>query len=296
MKRFAYLLLLIPAFALILAAVPGCPKGDNKPADGKKGGDGGKAGDGKGDGKGKAEALAVKTFDGAVKGQVTFDGTAPTMKEIAAVDAHDDKVKCHEGATKDPTWIVSKDGGVEDVIVYLEAPAGKFFAIDDKLAKTYKDDPWIDQPFCLYEPQAVGIFAAYKTADGKSHDTGLKFLVKNSAKVSHNTKLTGDGKANETISKNINPGEKELYPVKYQKDLLPISCDKHTWMKATLKAFDHPFFAVTDKNGNFEIKNLPVGVEVTVKTWHVDSPTVSHTHTFKTGDNDALKLKIKAGS
>lgn len=43
--------------------------------------------------------------------------------------------------------------------------------------------------------------------------------------------------------------------------------DIHPWMSAYTIVVDHPYAAVTDKDGNFEIKNLPVG-EHEFKVWH----------------------------
>ena len=292
------IMLAIPVLAGLLAVVPGCP--DKKPADGgkeeKKTAGDGKTPDGPGP-KGKLEALVGKSYDGIVKGKVTYDGTAPVMKELTAVNQHADKETCHEGSTKDPTWIVDKDGDVADVIVYLEAPKGKFLSVEEKLANEYKEGPWIDQPHCLYEPQTVALFAGYKTADGKDHETGLKLMVRNTSTLSHNTKIVGDGRNNRDIfDENIKAGEKKGVPTpawKYQKDTLSIGCTKHTWMTGTLKTFDHPFFAVTGKDGTFEIKNVPVGVEVTIKTWHKEAADADKTETFKAGDN-SVEFKIKA--
>ena len=38
-----------------------------------------------------------------------------------------------------------------------------------------------------------------------------------------------------------------------------VACDIHSWMKAYLMVFDHPFFAVTGEDGSFEIKGVPAG-------------------------------------
>ena len=47
-----------------------------------------------------------------------------------------------------------------------------------------------------------------------------------------------------------------------------IKCDVHPWMKAWVMVADHPYFAVTDENGNFEINNvLPPG-EYELGFWH----------------------------
>ena len=38
-----------------------------------------------------------------------------------------------------------------------------------------------------------------------------------------------------------------------------MSCSIHGSMKSWMRVFNHPYFAVTDANGNFEIKNAPAG-------------------------------------
>jgi hypothetical protein len=38
-----------------------------------------------------------------------------------------------------------------------------------------------------------------------------------------------------------------------------IKCDVHPWMKAWVLVSDHPYFAVTDTNGNFSIDGIPAG-------------------------------------
>ena len=43
-----------------------------------------------------------------------------------------------------------------------------------------------------------------------------------------------------------------------------VTCDIHPWMKAWWMVLDHPYFAVTDAKGNFEIKNAPAGTQKVV--------------------------------
>ena len=40
---------------------------------------------------------------------------------------------------------------------------------------------------------------------------------------------------------------------------IAVACDIHSWMKAWIMVFDHPFFAVTGPDGSFEIKGVPAG-------------------------------------
>src|SRR4029453_17864388 len=46
-----------------------------------------------------------------------------------------------------------------------------------------------------------------------------------------------------------------------------LQCDIHPWMKAYVAVLDHPYFAVTDENGRFEIHDLPPG-KYTLRLWH----------------------------
>lgn len=41
----------------------------------------------------------------------------------------------------------------------------------------------------------------------------------------------------------------------------------HTWLRGYVRAFDHPYFAVTDANGGFELKDAPAGAWRLV-VWH----------------------------
>jgi len=38
-----------------------------------------------------------------------------------------------------------------------------------------------------------------------------------------------------------------------------VTCDIHSWMEAYWVVLDHPYVAVTNAKGEFEIPNLPVG-------------------------------------
>jgi hypothetical protein len=299
MKRRFYLgsLLAIPAVAVMLATLPGCPSKEGKKAEGppKNSSADGQKGKGEGEkGGGGKVALVVAKADGTIKGRVIYDGTPPEMPDIKGIESSGDKVACLAGPHKVQTWMVSKDHGVANVVVSLEAPAGKYFAMTTPEAEKYqsKKDAVIDQPHCIFEPHVVAAFAAFRDDKDKLHQTGAKLLVKNSGTISHNTKSSGNGKIN---GFNITPKSGETNPIelKYQREIMPIACDKHTWMGAVLVMFDHPFFAVTDKDGNFEIKNVPTG-EFTLKAWHEDAAPVTEKIDAKAGENKVSDLRIKA--
>ena len=49
--------------------------------------------------------------------------------------------------------------------------------------------------------------------------------------------------------------------------MVPFKCDVHGWMNAYVGVLDHPYYAVTDKDGKFELKSLPPGT-YTIEAWH----------------------------
>src|SRR5438270_134760 len=132
--------LLLPALVALLAA-PGCSKKDDTtPGKGTvamcdQGGKGGKNGGKPAAGSGVLTELA-STGWGTLTGKVTYAGDPPTPKEN--IDPGNKDVKnCHAGASKEElieqTWIVNKDNkGVENVVIYLRAPEGKYFKIKDE--------------------------------------------------------------------------------------------------------------------------------------------------------------------
>ena len=64
-----------------------------------------------------------------------------------------------------------------------------------------------------------------------------------------------------------------LYPGKVSRKLLrspgivPIDCDLHPWMKAYVVVTVHPYHAVTDVMGEYQIQDIPPG-RYRLKVWH----------------------------
>src|SRR5229473_251516 len=48
---------------------------------------------------------------------------------------------------------------------------------------------------------------------------------------------------------------------------IPVKCNVHPWMRGYVAVFKHPYFAVTSRDGRFNLSNLPPGT-YTIKAWH----------------------------
>src|SRR5262249_13210585 len=52
-----------------------------------------------------------------------------------------------------------------------------------------------------------------------------------------------------------------------QSGIIEARCKLHPFARAYIAVFDHPYFAITDANGQFTIDGLPPGT-YNVKVWH----------------------------
>lgn len=295
-------LLLLPAL-LILGCSTNTKKEESKP---KK--DAASSKDGTPDTeKGERTELKHKGW-GSFKGKVVYDGEAPkeeakTAELQKAMKNHKDSKVCLDGSereTEPQDWLVSDKGGISDVLVFLKPVGNHYFPIKDEDKKSDKKVV-LDQPHCMFIPHVVSLYPVY--FDGsKKIKTGEQFIVKNSAPMSHNTRVNGTPLLGNTANLTLPSGDEQQVNLKPEKNrAIPISCDVHPWMKAYAWVFDHPYHAVTDKDGNFEIKHVPAGAEVEVVLWHANEFVTNSDYngengrkmTFKADDPNETTIKLK---
>src|SRR5205814_313869 len=152
-------------------------------------------------------------------------------------------------------WMIGPKGGVANVAVYVRPQPGEYFVLAAADLKPYqaggaKQQVAMDQPFCAFLPPMLVTFPSYYN-NGQLAPTGQVVRIKNSAPIAHNSRWGGGGK---------NPGGNPIIPaggavilnLVPDRFAIPINCSIHPWMEARILALDHPFAAVTDKDGNYE--------------------------------------------
>lgn len=261
--------------------------------------------------KASGEKTAIESTGwGTLKGTVKYDGDPPALTDYSAdVDKHKDKDRCVMGDISNQSWKVNKDSkGVANVVVWVRPTEGKVFKEHPADKKTWKDLVTIDQPFCAFEPHVSVVFPSFDSKGKKP--TGQKFKVLNSSTIAHNTKYAGNSLINPGDNITLPPkGEKEIALKPDGKQAINVNCDFHKWMTGYVWSFDHPYAAVTDKDGNFEIKDVPAGAELQVVAWQETKPSFSvdgksvddkgagapvKKVTLKDGDATSLDIKVKA--
>ena len=199
-----------------------------------------------------------------VKGRVIWGGEKiPPQQKIVIPGNNPDKMVCEKnGEILDEKWIINpKNKGLQHTFVWLAPKDPK-----DKKAKlpihpNLKDpknkEVVIDQPLCMFIPHALAM------------RQGQVLVAKNTSPFPHNFKWTGNPNNENAGSNILIPGGGDRKIENLVADRLPvrIECNIHPWMGGWLRVFDHPYFAITDANGNFEIPNAPVG-DYRLMVWH----------------------------
>lgn len=196
---------------------------------------------------------------GNLTGKIVVVGNAPKPEKLVITK---DQAYCGRHDLEDESLVVSDDGGLKNVFVYLyqsrrdrqEPP------IHESYSASESKEVILDNIKCRFEPHTLLM------------RTTQPFVAKNSDEVGHNANVESRNNfVNPQIpansSQTLELGTPEREPVK-------VSCGSHGWMSAYVLIRDEPYAAVTDATGSFEIKNLPAG-EWTFQFWHERTKALS---------------------
>ena len=183
----------------------------------------------------------------SVVGTISITGKFPRPKII---DMSADPVCIQLNKTKRTEWIVANQQKLQYAFVYVkEGDALKTYRFevpDAEVVLAHKN--------CRYSPHMLGMRVgqplSIATGDPTTHNTHPvpKFNVEwNMSQAAGGPPLT------KTFAR--------------PEIAIPFKDNQHPWEKAYVSVLDHPFFAVSDKLGNYEIRGLPVGTYKLV-VWH----------------------------
>ncbi|MEE9201852.1 MAG: hypothetical protein V3U31_01495 [Dehalococcoidia bacterium] len=184
---------------------------------------------------------------GAISGKVQFGGAVPAAEKLTVTknqDVFGDSLPMEK-------LIVSAGGGLKDVVVSIvEIAEGK---------KLPTGSPTLDNNGGLFVPPVQAVVA------------GATLEIINSDSVLHNTHTYLKGatvfnlalplegqklrKTLKSAGKTIESGE------------VKVLCDAHDWMSAYIVVVPHPYFAVSDETGAFDIGDIPPG-SYELRAWH----------------------------
>jgi hypothetical protein len=186
------------------------------------------------------------TDGGTISGTVKWSGPEPKGLDVPV---NKDPEICDPDSHKTidmDRLVIGPDSGVANTIVYIKnISQGKAMNLPQPRRS-------LDQRHCRYEPH---ILLVPRTAE---------IAMKSSDAVLHTVHMDGAASFNvpfpfpdRVITRNMDtPG------------LVNLRCNGgHVWMNAEMMVVSHPYYAVTDLNGRFELTDVPPG-DYEVVAWH----------------------------
>jgi plastocyanin len=188
-----------------------------------------------------------KIAGGQVSGRVRFEGQRPAMRTIS-MEAEEACAKMQAEPVEDGAARISAEGGVANVFVYVKR------GLEGKSYAPPTETVVIEQKGCQFGPRVVGVRKMQTIA------------VKNLDPVTHN--IHPMPKNNRDWNQSQAPGAEDLKRrFGFPEVMIPVKCNVHAWMRAYIAVMEHPFFAVTNEQGEFRLKDVPPG-EYEIAAWH----------------------------
>jgi plastocyanin len=192
------------------------------------------------------KSITVKD-GGTISGVVKLEGVAPKLETF---DVQKDNDWCGKKKSL-PRLVLGKNNGVRNTVISLEG-------IQQGVRFESKAKAILEQKRCEYQPHVVLL------------PSGANLEIVNNDAVLHNVHAF-DAQA-KTMFNIAQPVKGLRFPVKSSQfkagEIYETTCDAgHPWMSAYVVVAEHPYYAVTDAEGKFELRNVPPGT-YKLKMWH----------------------------
>jgi plastocyanin len=213
-----------------------------------------------------------ETDSAAVKGTVKLAGTPPVRTRI---NMSSDAVcaRQHSTALLSEEIVADKNGDLQNVVVFVADGLG------DRTFDVPAQAAVIEQKGCVYQPHVLAL------------RVNQVFKVINSDPCAHN--IHPQPANNREWNRAQSPGStmEETFP--REEVGIPLKCNVHPWMRAYLAVFKHPYFAVTGKDGSFDLSSLPPGT-YTIEAWHEKLGTATQKITVGSNETKTLQFVFKS--
>ena len=137
----------------------------------------------------------------------------------------------------------------------------------------------IDQQKSMFVPRVQGL------------RVGQELVMKNGDPFIHNIRsLSMKNRPFNVATPANSPDRKKVFET--AEGPITAKCDFHPWMTAHFWVMDHPFFAVTDRDGRFSLPKLPLG-DYTLTAWHEMYGTQETRISIGTGTSKEITLTFR---
>jgi plastocyanin len=208
----------------------------------------------------------------SVVGHVKFQGQLPQPAKIS-MSADPSCAKLHPGPAVSQDFVTGNDNTLGNVVVFISDGLGNRTFDVPAEAVTF------EQKGCIYQPHVVALRA------------NQKIKVVNSDNLTHNVHPIPAN--NREWNKAEPAGSTSEESFAREEIAIPVKCNVHPWMKSYIAVFKHPYFAVTGKDGSFQLPNLPPG-NYTVEAWHEKLGTMTQKITVAAGESKSVDFTFKS--
>lgn len=181
----------------------------------------------------------------AVSGVARFEGPRPKRQGLNMDEA---SLKLHKSRPLNENVLIGPGGALANVFVQVKK------GVEDKEYPIPAQSVIMDQVGSIFRPRVQGVMA------------GQKFVMRNSDPFIHNVRSLSLKNRAFNIAQPPQTADREKV-FRRKEGPIRMGCDFHRWMQAYVFVMDHPYFAITDAQGRFEIKGLPAG-EYNLEAWH----------------------------
>lgn len=208
----------------------------------------------------------------SVAGRVRFQGQLPQPAKLS-MSADPSCAKLHPGPTVSQDFLTGSDNTLGNVVVFISDGLGNRTFDMPAEAVTF------EQKGCMYQPHVVALRA------------NQKIKMVNSDNTTHNVHPIP---ANNREWNKAEPAGTTMEESFAREEIaIPVKCNVHPWMKSYIAVFKHPYFAVTGKDGSFQLPDLPPG-EYTVEAWHEKLGTMTQKITVAAGESKSVDFAFKS--
>ncbi len=232
-----------------------------------------------------SSAVAADQEWGTLTGRFVLAGPVPARRMVGF------------GVPADDLVVHPQNRGVANVVVSLRTRKGVELPMhpDDDLAKVRQTEVKIEQRGYRFVPHVT------------IAQVGQPVIITNADPDSHNLNLTSVSGQNPPFNQIMPLGDRVEYRFRAPEGIPALLSDNiYPWMKGFVYVRDNPYVAVSDTNGKFEIKNLPVGelefqirhdsgyvTKATLRGKPVEWTRGVAKFTIKPGENDLGEIMVK---
>jgi hypothetical protein len=153
---------------------------------------------------------------------------------------------CGQSEQYDKRLVICEDNGIQNAVIYLTGVKG------GKPLSSLGNEFILDQQGCRYEPHVLIVPV----------NTPLQIL--NSDNILHNFHTFCEKNRPCNISQ---PKFRKKMEIDFEHpEFVQARCDIHGWMSCWIVVVDHPYYAITDADGNFYLSDVPPGT-YTLNCW-----------------------------